>query len=186
METQVPPHELPEPRDVPAFYSAADVQARNTVGLLMKRGIAVLFHNLEHRMQVLDLTGTQWIPLLHVAHGFDTVVSCAREMQVDAAAVTRMLDRLEAKGLVTRERSTEDRRVVRLGLTPQGAEVAGRIPEILADTLNRQLQGFTVEEVQGLVGLLHRFIANGEDLARASGSSLRFGTRSTPSGDSDC
>ena len=112
---------------VPAFYSGANYTKENSVGFLIKRALAVLVRNLEHRMQDLDLTGTQWNPLLHVANGCDTVAACARESQIDAGAMTRMLDRLESKVLIQRERSTEDRRVVQLNLTEQGAEVAADV-----------------------------------------------------------
>jgi DNA-binding MarR family transcriptional regulator len=153
------------------FYTAADVQARNTIGLLMKRCVGVLLRNVEHRMRELDLAGSQWIPLLHVAHGFDTPASCAREMQVGAAAVTRMFDRLEAKGLVQRERSKTDRRVVRLALTHEGLAVMERVPDIVAETLNQHLQDFAPEELQTLVALVGRFVARGEAIAQADGRS---------------
>lgn len=167
MKTEKPSSPTVCAQGVPAFYSGANYQKENSVGFLMKRGLSVLVRNLEHRMQDLDLTGTQWNPLLHVANGCDTVAACAREGQIDAGAMTRMLDRLESKGLIQRERSTEDRRVVQLALTPQGEEVAKQIPYVLADVINRQLQGFTTAEVETLVNLMRRFIENGEALAEA-------------------
>ena len=168
MKTEKPSSSAVCAQGVAAFYSGANYQKENSVGFLMKRGLSVLVRNLEHRMQGLDLTGTQWNPLLHVANGCDTVAACAREGQIDAGAMTRMLDRLESKGLIQRERSTEDRRVVRLALTPQGEEVAKQIPYVLADVINRQLLGFSTEEVQTMVSLLRRFVENGEALAEAA------------------
>lgn len=149
----------------PAFYSGDNYRKEESVGFLMKRGLAVLVRNLEHRMQQLDLTGTQWNPLLHIAWGADTVAAVAREMQTDAGATTRMLDRLEAKGLLQRERCTEDRRVVRLTLTEQGRAVAAQLPFVLAEVINQHLRGFSADEVQTLVQLLRRFVDNGEALA---------------------
>jgi DNA-binding MarR family transcriptional regulator len=46
----------------------------------------------------------------------------ARAAGVSAPTATRMVDGLEARGLVTRERSAEDRRAVRLALTEAGAD----------------------------------------------------------------
>lgn len=46
----------------------------------------------------------------------------ARAAGVSAPTATRMLDGLQARGLVTRERSADDRRAVRLALTPEGAD----------------------------------------------------------------
>lgn len=151
----------------PRFYDGTQYCKEQSVGFLMKRCIAVLVRNLEHQMQALDLTGTQWHPLLHVHLGCDTVAACAREMQTDAGAMTRMLDRLEAKGLLVRERSSTDRRVVNLTLTPRGTEVAAQIPHVLSEVLNEHLRGFSPKEFSQLLNLLQRFIDNGEALAEA-------------------
>ena len=151
----------------PRFYDGSRYQKTGSVGFLMKRGLAVLVRNLEHHMQALDLTGTQWHPLIHVLNGCGTVAGCAREMQTDAGAMTRMLDRLEAKGLLMRERSVSDRRVVNLVLTPRGAEIAAQIPHVLSEVLNEHLRGFSADEFAQFLKLLQRFIDNGEALAEA-------------------
>lgn len=156
------------PDPAPSFYDGTQYCKDQSVGFLMKRSLAVLVRNLEHQMQALDLTGTQWHPLLHIHQGCDTVAGCAREMQTDAGAMTRMLDRLEAKGLLVRERSSSDRRVVNLALTPRGAEVAAQIPHVLAAVLNEHLRGFSADEFAQLLRLLQRFIDNGEALAEAN------------------
>ena len=75
--------------------------------------------------------------------------------------MTRVLDRLEAKGLVLRERSTTDRRVVCLALTPEGDKVAARVPAVLAEVLNGHLSDFSHDEWQLLLGLLRRMLVNG-------------------------
>jgi len=152
----------------PQFYDGAHYNKDTSVGFLLKRGLAVLLRNLEHELQALDLTGAQWHPLLHIHLGCDTVAACAREMQTDAGAMTRMLDRLEAKGLLLRERSSSDRRVVNLALTPRGAEIAAQIPYVIAAVLNQHLRGFSADEFRQLLRLLQRFIDNGEALAEAN------------------
>lgn len=152
----------------PRFYDGSRYQKTDSVGFLMKRGLAVLVRNLEHHMQALDLTGTQWHPLIHVLNGCGTVAGCAREMQTDAGAMTRMLDRLEAKGLLMRERSVSDRRVVNLVLTPRGAEIAAQIPHVLSEVLNEHLRGFSADEFAQFLKLLQRFIDNGEALAEVN------------------
>ncbi|MDD4886880.1 MAG: MarR family transcriptional regulator [Thiomonas sp.] len=156
------------PDTPPRFYDGTQYCKEQSIGFLIKRGLAILVRNLEHQMQALDLTGTQWHPLLHVHQGCDTVAACAREMQTDAGAMTRMLDRLEAKGLLVRERSVSDRRVVNLVLTPRGTEIAAQIPHVLAEVLNEHLRGFSAEEFAQMLTLLQRFITNGEALAEAN------------------
>lgn len=59
-----------------------------------------------------------------------------RLLSLDSGAMTRMLDRLEQKGLLIRERSHEDRRQLRLTLTEAGKALGVQVPQIAADATN--------------------------------------------------
>lgn len=83
-------------------------------------------------------------------------------MNVDTGAITRMLDRLVAKGVVERTRIPEDRRVVKLALTESGHALTDQILPIVAHALNLHLQGFSADETRMLLALLKRMICNGE------------------------
>ncbi|MFX5789373.1 MarR family transcriptional regulator, partial [Acinetobacter baumannii] len=75
----------------------------------------------DKRLDSVGLTQAQWTPMFMISKGeCNTLAELSRELQLDAGALTRTLDRLQAKGLCKRERSTEDRRVVHLALTPEG------------------------------------------------------------------
>ena len=82
----------------------------------------------------------------------------ARACTLDVGAMTRTLDRLEAKGLVKRVRSSEDRRVVNLELTDEGRATAKQIPTVLCRVQNAHLRGFTEDEWQLLKGMLRRVL----------------------------
>lgn len=70
--------------------------------------------------------------------------------------ITRMLDRLEARDLVTRERQTEDRRVVLTFVTKQGLAVLGELDKPVKD-LHKELLGHLSEkELESLITLLGR------------------------------
>jgi DNA-binding MarR family transcriptional regulator len=62
---------------------------------------------------------------------------------------------------VTRERSSEDRRVVNIVLTKEGRQAAREIPAVLCKVQNAFLQGLSVAEWQQLKDLLARVLANG-------------------------
>ncbi|MBW6439100.1 MarR family transcriptional regulator [Actinoplanes hulinensis] len=51
----------------------------------------------------------------------------AEELQVNPSTATRMLDRLARKGLIRRSRSTTDRRVVKVRLTPAGHDIVEQV-----------------------------------------------------------
>jgi DNA-binding MarR family transcriptional regulator len=115
------------------------------------------------------LTDAQWKPLwiLHMGSA-STALELARVLDMDAGAVSRLLDRLEAKGLVARDRSVADRRVVHLRLTSAGRDVAAAVPHVLASVNNDFLHGMSHAEWQQLLALLDRMVANGQALPAAS------------------
>ena len=148
---------------VPSFYAPGQYRPDQSVGFLMKRVMASILAQADARLAVYDLTHAQWLPLFKLAmKDCDTVAALSRELELDPGAMTRALDRLEAKGLVRRERSTEDRRVVHLVLTDEGRKVARKVPPVMAEVLNSHLKGFSDAEWQQLLGLLGRMVANGD------------------------
>src|ERR1700749_5241933 len=129
------------------FYSAEGYTQEESVGAVLKGVIASIMSQVDKRLVEHDLTHAQWVPLFKLAHGeCQTVAELARTLQSDPGAMTRALDRLEAKGLVARVRSSEDRRVGNLELTEAGREVAAVVPAVLAEVLNLHLAGFSKEE----------------------------------------
>ena len=68
--------------------------------------------------------------------------------------ITRMLDKLEQRGLIARERPASDRRIVRVAITPAGLELLDTIAEPLHECHRKQLGHLPPEELQQLAGLL--------------------------------
>lgn len=147
----------------PGFYVPGQYRPDQSVGYLMKRVLSSVLAQADERLASLDLTHAQWLPLFKLAaKECHTVAGLARELELDPGAMTRSLDRLEAKGLVRRERSTEDRRVVNLVMTDEGRQVARQVPPVMAEVLNNHLQGFSEDEWKQLIALLTRMVANGD------------------------
>lgn len=145
------------------FYRASGYCADDSVGYLMRRVLVAITQAADRRLEPDGLTHTQWGPLFMLRNSrASTVAELARELQTDPGAMTRLLDRLEAKGLCRRERSTDDRRVVRIALTPEGNAAASRVPAVLAQVMNQTLSGFTRAEWESLKGMLTRMLANAE------------------------
>jgi DNA-binding MarR family transcriptional regulator len=152
------------------FYVPSDYCAEESVGYLMKRVGASIVAEADKRLAAHGLTSAQWGPLLRIRKaGSAPVAELARWLMVDAGAMTRLLDRLEKKGLCRRVRSTEDRRIVRVELTPAGEEVVAEVPAVLAAVMNAHLSGFSKTEWQTLKSYLQRMIATGEALRDADG-----------------
>lgn len=145
------------------IYSKGNWARDNSFGYLMRRVVQIMVSQADKRLDAHGLTQAQWTPMFMISKGeCNTLAALSRELQLDAGALTRTLDRLEAKGLCKRERSTEDRRVVHLGLTPEGEAAIAPVPGVLCEVSNRLLDGFTREEWQTLMVFLRRMLANAE------------------------
>ena len=152
------------------FYRAQGYCAEESVGYLMKRIVASIVCQADRRLEEYDLTSAQWGPLVRLQNAGDsTVAELARWLQLDAGSTTRLLDRLEKKGLCKRVRSTEDRRVVNVELTPAGRTAAAKVPAVLADVMNAHLAGFSKREWQALKEYLRRMLAAGDAMRQAGG-----------------
>ena len=150
---------------VPAFYRPDSYRPEDSVAFLMRRTLHAMAAEVEHRFEPRGLTSAQWVPLLMLHMGRATMVAeLARECQLDAGGMTRLLDRLETKGLLRRVRSSADRRVVNIELTDAGREAAASIPAVLCSVQNEAMRGFTADEWQTLRELLGRMFANAQGL----------------------
>jgi len=126
----------------------------------------------DKRLAPLDMSAAQYIIVANLASGPGEPKSAAdlcKVISYDAGAMTRMLDRLEAKGLVRRTRSSQDRRLMNLELTEEGRAAYPRMREISMTIANRFLRGFNKTEARQLEGFLNRMLENAQVVAtRAS------------------
>lgn len=153
------------PPNAPDFYLPGQYTAEQSVGYLLNQVLSSILSQADAQLARYKLTYAQWIPLYRLLQqDGSTPIAMARDLSVDPAALTRSLNRLETKGLIRRERSTEDRRVVHLHLTDEGRAVAEHVPGVLASVLNAHLTGFSHSEWQQLLTLLIRMQRNGEAL----------------------
>jgi DNA-binding MarR family transcriptional regulator len=151
------------PKDTPTqFYLAGQYQPEQSVGYLMNKVLSSILAQADAQLAPYKLTYVQWLPLYKLLTDESlTSAQLARDFAIDPAALTRSLNRLEIKGLLHRERSLQDRRVVRLRLTEAGRAVAQHVPSVLADVLNGHLQGFSQSEWTLMQQLLQRMLRNG-------------------------
>lgn len=143
------------------YYTVENFRPENSMGYLMRRIMGVISQDVERAMEPFGLTDAQWKPLLRLyLRQAGTVAELARCCEMDAGSMTRLLDRVEAKGLLRRVRSSEDRRVVNIELTPEGLAAAAQIPVILSRVQNNALRGFSETEWRSLQDFLQRIFTN--------------------------
>ncbi len=104
-----------------------------------------------------DLTAQQYNLLRLLAADRPEAVPAAKllsRLVSKAPDITRMLDRLETRGLLTRSRSGEDRRAIFVAITDAGLALLDELAAPLADCHDRQLGHLRPTELQCLIALL--------------------------------
>lgn len=143
-----------------AFQKNADYVLSESIGWLLRNTVNLMSQEVEKKMESSGLTNAQWRPMLRLYLGdASTVAELARCCSHDTGGMTRLLDRIEAKGLCERQRSEADRRIVNIALTQEGREVAKNIPAQLKEVQQDALKGFSPEEIAQFKGYLHRILA---------------------------
>ncbi|GAA0664818.1 MarR family transcriptional regulator [Kitasatospora atroaurantiaca] len=104
---------------------------RDHLGYWLRRLSDEVHGRFEKELARHDVTVSQWAVLVTVHRG-DAVTTreVARFIDIDPGAVSRLVDRLAAKGLITREPDPASRRSLRLTLTETGRELVPRLAEI--------------------------------------------------------
>lgn len=149
-----------------AVFNLEDCATSRAPGRLLRRLDKIISTHVASKFDGFDLSFQQWIALKVVRDG----VACnagelARELGITTGATTRMVDVLEARGLMERDRDTEDRRVVRLVTTPTGKDAVRKLQGEVVATWNELLADFTQDEANVLVDLLIRLLAAAERVA---------------------
>jgi DNA-binding MarR family transcriptional regulator len=140
-------------------YTPENFNLTRSVGFAINKARNVLTTEMDAALKDLDITSQQMGILMSLRDSVATTpFELSKLLGIDTGLMTRMLDKLETKGLLERSRSIEDRRVVNLKLTKAGEAVAGRLPEIAPVVLNGRLRKFTKTEFQELRRLLYKFL----------------------------
>jgi DNA-binding MarR family transcriptional regulator len=145
-------------------FSLENYKAEDSVGYLLSRARTKLAKALDIVLVEHDITHAQGSIVLMLATGkYATATELARELYIDTASMTRMIDRLEKRGVIVRMPRGDDRRVINLRLTSDGQALAQRLPALYATVLNRNFIDFSTEELDLLRSLLRKFLATETD-----------------------
>jgi len=126
---------------VVSVMRTADLLRRQMAALVEPFGITVQQFNV---LRILRGGGPDGLPTLEVG----------ARMVEETPGITRLLDRLEAKGWVRRQRCPKDRRQHLCWITQQGRELLASLDEPVLRSSNESLKGLTRDEQSALVRLL--------------------------------
>jgi len=142
-------------------YTKDNFRLTESVGFYLVKARNLVVSEMDAALKDLDISSQQMGILLTLRQKLaSTPFELSRLLGVDTGLMTRLLDKLETKGLLMRSRDLQDRRVVNLSLTKEGAAIANRIPDIAPDVLNARLNDFTKADLTELRRLLRKFIGD--------------------------
>ena len=140
-------------------YTPENFTLTQSVGFAVNKARNLLAAELDAALKDLGITAQQMGILMSMRGGeTQTPFELSKLLGIDTGLMTRMLDKLEDRGLLQRTRSLEDRRVVNLTLTRAGEKIAEELLYIAPVVLNRRLRKFIKSEFQEFRRLLNKFL----------------------------
>ena len=125
--------------------------------LNVMRTAAVLMDRFELVLKPAGITSQQF-NVLRILRGAEPDGLCRNELRDRMLSrmpdMTRLLDRMEEAGLVTRERGDRDRRLVRTNITPRGLEILASLDQQVVAEHQQALGHLTEEQLRTLIALL--------------------------------
>ncbi|MCH7738433.1 MAG: winged helix DNA-binding protein [Chloroflexi bacterium] len=109
----------------------------------------------------MGVTTCQWAILEAAFFGnANTLTALARIIPVDAAGISRQLDKLQKSGLVRRRRLRSDRRTIRIELTEAGLDLVPKLAPLVYDNNRKFLSGITTAEQAAFFDIIRKMMQN--------------------------
>jgi DNA-binding MarR family transcriptional regulator len=142
-------------------FQRQQILAPHSMGYRLKLLSQLMARNFQERLEPLGLTPFHWVVLccLWSEDGLATS-AIGEKLQQVGGTLTGVLDRMEERDLICRQRDRQDRRMVRIWLTDTGKELETVLPPIALELSERVMTGFSSEEQQQFSQMIERAIAN--------------------------
>jgi MarR family transcriptional regulator, organic hydroperoxide resistance regulator len=149
------------PKDSELLESWQQILAPYNIGYRIKLLSQLLTRKFTEKLEPFGLTPFHWLVLccLWQEDGLPTS-SIGDKLKQVGGTLTGVLDRMEERGLVRRERDVHDRRIWRIWLTDAGKELETVLPPLAAELRDQAMSGISASEKELFSQLLNRAIAN--------------------------
>jgi DNA-binding MarR family transcriptional regulator len=132
------------------------------VFVTLLRTADALSRGAEALVKPYNLSGTQY-NILRILRGAGENGLACREVGCRLISrdpdITRLLDRMESRGLIARAREAQDRRVVKTRITAEGLRLLGELDRPVRDLHRRQFRALPGKQLRQLSNLLDRVLA---------------------------
>jgi DNA-binding MarR family transcriptional regulator len=152
------------------YYTIETFEPGKSIGFLVKRCGVLMTQIAERHFESTSVSFTQWTALMRLCmqSGHMSATRLSKELGYDMGALTRVVDELERRGLVRRERSRSDRRVVEIAITAAGRRQAESAKRVVVALVNQLVEPYSDAEMTTLIELMQRMLVRLQDVAAAS------------------
>ena len=152
------------------YYTVETFKPATSIGFLMKRCGVLMTQIAEPHFESTSVSFIQWATLMRlcVCAGHMSATQLSKELGYDMGALTRVVDELERRGLVRRERSRRDRRAVEIAVTSAGRRQADSAKPVVVELLNELLEPYSEAEIATFIELTQRMLVRLQDFAAAT------------------
>lgn len=131
------------------------------LGFLITGVRNAIWTSIERELQPMDITTAQFVVFNSIARsGGNTIGELCRVIGYDSGAMTRLLDRIEKKGLIRRVANPDDRRSFLIELTEESAALVPKARRKVQAVFTTLLQGFGDREAAALRTSLEKILEN--------------------------
>jgi DNA-binding MarR family transcriptional regulator len=149
-----------------AVFNVEDCAASRAPGRMLRRLDKTMSAYVESWINGGELSYQQWVALKVVRDGLvATAGDLARELGITTGATTRLIDVLETRKLLARDRCGQDRRVVGLRTTDLGSATVEKLKGDVVNAWNEVMAPFSQTEANAFVEMLARILAEAERVA---------------------
>jgi DNA-binding MarR family transcriptional regulator len=133
----------------------------NTLGTLVHEVAHLLRSHIDRRVEPYNLTRAKWLALgvLDRREGI-TQTELADYLELDKSTVGRLLDRLEDRGFIRREKDPDDRRIYRIFIADTAHPVLTELEQVADEVRSQALSGISKDDQKKLHALLEQVKMN--------------------------
>jgi DNA-binding MarR family transcriptional regulator len=149
---------------LPARSRPVSLPLEDQVFIALQKTADALGQDAERFLKANGLTGAQY-NVLRILRGAEPTGLACRDigdrMISHDPDITRLLDRMEKRGMITRQRQTDDRRVVRTRITSEGLGILKRLDQPVRELHKRQFHHLPAARLKILAELLEQVLNGG-------------------------
>ncbi|HYZ24363.1 MAG TPA: MarR family transcriptional regulator [Rhodopila sp.] len=137
-------------------------QLREQFGSLIARAGRQWRRAVDRRLQPFGLTEATWLPLIYLARASEPMrqKDLAAALVLDGSSVVRLLDALEAAGLIERRPESTDRRAKIITVTGRGLGIVDRVEAASREVRHATLNGVSAEDIEAATRVLEMVCRN--------------------------